>query len=81
MKISTENFLEAEPWTFDEFPFAYAGAKATYGFKSGKLYYEVKWVDSLPIKADFGEGETKHVLRVGWSDLNTGLQLGKIIIL
>jgi len=70
--------LEGEPIVFEEFPFAYAGAKSTVGFKGGKLMFEVKWVSSCEVKADFGDQEPKHVLRVGWSDINTDLQLGKV---
>jgi len=76
LKISKDNFLNAEPIISDEFPFAYGGAKATYGFTSGKICFEVKWVKSLDVRADFGDLESKHVLRVGWSDLLTDLQLG-----
>lgn len=76
LKISEDNYLEATPWNIEEFPFAYAGVKATYGFQSGKVYYEVTWEDSSEIKLDFGEEEKKYLLRVGWSDLSAGLQLG-----
>ncbi|CAG7835827.1 unnamed protein product [Allacma fusca] len=77
LNISEENFLEATPWNVEEFPFAYAGVKATHGFNQGKVYYEVKWEDSAEVKLDFGEEEKKYVLRVGWSDLSAGLQLGQ----
>jgi heterogeneous nuclear ribonucleoprotein U-like protein 1 len=80
LKISKDNFLEAEPIVSDEFPFAYGGAKATYGFTEGKIFFEVKYVKNLDVRADFGDLESKHVLRVGWSDLHTDLQLGEEII-
>lgn len=76
LKISKDTFLEAEPIISDDFPFAYGGAKATYGFSSGKVCYEVKFVKAMDVRADFGDLEHKHVLRVGWSDVLTGLQLG-----
>lgn len=50
--------------------------KATYGFSSGKVCYEVKWIKSCEVRSDFGDKETKHVFRVGWSDVNADLQLG-----
>ena len=77
LKISKENFLEAEPIISDEFPFAYGGAKATYGVSTGKVCFEVKFIKAMDVRADFGDLESKHILRVGWSDLLTGLQLGK----
>lgn len=63
----------------DEFPFAYGGAKGTYGFSSGKVFYEVKFVKAIDVRADFGDLEFKHILRAGWSDLLTDLQLGNFI--
>lgn len=78
LKISTENFLEAEPTVYEDFPFAYAGVKATYGFSNGKVCFEAKWVKSCEVLSDFGDKETKHVFRVGWSGLNADLQLGKV---
>ncbi|ODM88392.1 Heterogeneous nuclear ribonucleoprotein U-like protein 1 [Orchesella cincta] len=77
LKISTENFLEAEPTVYEDFPFAYAGVKATYGFTKGKVGFEAKWVKSCEVRSDFGDKETKHVFRVGWSDVNADLQLGE----
>jgi hypothetical protein len=80
LKISKENFLEAEPIVSDDFPFAYGGAKGTYGFSSGKVFYEVKFVKAIDVRADFGDLEFKHILRTGWSDLLTDLQLGMCIL-
>jgi len=40
------------------------------------VYYEVKYVKNMDVRADFGDLESKHVLRVGWSELSTDLQLG-----
>jgi hypothetical protein len=31
----------------------------------------------MDVRADFGDLEFKHIIRVGWSDLLTGLQLGQ----
>jgi hypothetical protein len=76
LKISKEGFLKAEPIIFDDFPWAYAAAKATHGFTAGKLAFEVKWLDNSEVKFDFGKVEVKHILRLGWSDVFTDLQLG-----
>jgi len=81
MGISKEDFLKATPVVYDEFPWAYAGVKATHGFANGKFAYEVKWVDNLNVRIDFGTVEQKHVLRVGWSELYADMQLGKELFL
>lgn len=78
--ISKENFLKATPIVFDEFPWAYSGVKATYGFKKGKLAFEVMWLDNIAVRTDFGEVEEKHVLRIGWTDLYADLQLGRFVL-
>ncbi|VDI10442.1 heterogeneous nuclear ribonucleoprotein U-like protein 1 [Mytilus galloprovincialis] len=60
------------------FNFCWAGARATHGAMSGKLYYEVQVVEHLP--TNFGENHQEtnpHVLRVGWSIDESSFQLGE----
>ena len=40
--IDKSNFLCASPLTDGGFAFMWAGARASYGFSSGKIFYEVK---------------------------------------
>lgn len=60
------------------FNFCWAGARATHGAVSGKLYYEVQIVEHMP--TDFGDDHQEtnpHVVRVGWSIDESSFQLGE----
>lgn len=60
------------------FNFCWAGARATHGATSGKLYYEVQVVEHLPTNFGDDHQETNpHVLRIGWSMDETSFQLGE----
>lgn len=58
----------------DNFCHMWAGTRASYGFTNGKVYYEVKITENCPIAQD---KEQLHMLRVGWSTLDTSMQLGE----
>merc|ERR1719186_1069103 len=66
--------MSAQPNNKDGWGYVYAGARATYGFNSGKIYFEVKFVDNLETKLD--KEDTLHDLRVGWSTNDATMQLG-----
>lgn len=78
LKIDKATFLKAEAIVFDEFPWAYCGAKATHGFNAGKLCFEVKWEGNLSGRNTVGKDDVQNMFRVGWSELQTELQLGKL---
>jgi len=55
--------------------YAYAGTRSTYGFNSGKVWYEVKFTEALDCSLE--KEENRHDLRVGWSTDDASLQLGE----
>lgn len=59
----------------DGFSHMWAGARASYGFLYGKVYYEAKIVEFCPIDAE--NKEHPHTLRIGWSTPYTSMQLGE----
>ena len=42
LTISKTDFVSAAPLTESGFAYMWAGARATYGFEKGKIYFEVK---------------------------------------
>lgn len=42
LTINKEDFVNAVPLYEQNFVYMWAGAKSTYGFNSGKIYYDVK---------------------------------------
>ncbi|KZC11819.1 Heterogeneous nuclear ribonucleoprotein U-like protein 1 [Dufourea novaeangliae] len=73
--IDKEGFFTATPMHNDGFSHMWAGARASYGFLRGKVYYEAKIVDLCP--ADRENEEYPHILRIGWSTPYTSMQLGE----
>ncbi|XP_066595276.1 heterogeneous nuclear ribonucleoprotein U-like isoform X2 [Prorops nasuta] len=73
--INKDGFLSATPMHNDGFCYIWAGARASYGFSSGKIYYEAKITENCSINVP--NQENAHVLRVGWSVAHTTLQLGE----
>ncbi|KAL9951445.1 hypothetical protein ACROYT_G044106 [Oculina patagonica] len=60
----------------DGFEYMWAGARATYGVRSGKVCFEVRVLEKLPVTMP--ETETNpHVVRVGWSVDRANLQVGE----
>merc|ERR1712051_1136112 len=53
--------------------YVWSGVKATHGFKSGAVWYEVKVLDELETKLE----PAVHELRLGWSTDDTDMQLGE----
>jgi len=74
LKIS-EDLTTAQPFTRDGWGYCYAGCRATHGVNAGKVWYEVKYIDTLDAKAD--KDAHTNDLRVGWSTNNTGMMLGE----
>merc|ERR1719319_389996 len=70
-----EDKISAQPEHKKGWGYAYAGARATYGFNSGKVWYEVKFTEALDCSLE-KEGN-RHDLRVGWSTDDSSLQLGE----
>ncbi|XP_034944568.1 heterogeneous nuclear ribonucleoprotein U-like protein 2 isoform X2 [Chelonus insularis] len=73
--IDKSKFLSATPMHNDGFGYVWAGARASYGFTSGKIYYEVKVTHQCNVTLQ--NEEYPHVLRAGWSTAFTSMQLGE----
>lgn len=54
----------------------WAGARASYGFTNGKVYYETKITRYCPVTTT-QDHEQSHMLRVGWSVPSGSMQLGE----
>lgn len=75
--ISKEDYLSAQPLTMQGFGYVWHGVRATYGFTHGRVFYEAKVEDYLPVPQLEEEEQHPHVLRVGWSVNDAGLTLGE----
>ncbi|XP_015605100.1 heterogeneous nuclear ribonucleoprotein U-like protein 2 isoform X2 [Cephus cinctus] len=75
LMINKDSFCSATPMHSDGFCYIWAGARASYGFTCGKVYYETKIIEHCPINLQ--DEENSHVLRVGWSVAQTSMQLGE----
>lgn len=73
--IRKEDFLSATAMHSDGFGYVWAGARATYGFRTGKVFYEVKITENCQITLQ--DEENPHLLRAGWSVIGTSMQLGE----
>ncbi len=82
LKIDKDTLCAAEPFFKDGWGHVWAGARATHGFTSGKVWYEVKLVEHLDAKVDGmgaagAEKSPLHEVRVGWSTDDSPLTLGE----
>jgi len=71
----TDDFMTGIPFSRDGWGYCYAAARATYGFNTGKVWYEVKYLDNMEIKVE--KDNTTFDLRVGWSTNCAPLMLGE----
>lgn len=74
LKIN-DDLMTAVPFVRDGWGYCYAGARATHGFKAGKVWFEVKYVDNMDAKVE--KETTTYDLRVGWSTDASTLMLGE----
>merc|ERR1711997_1210051 len=73
MRIDKNTMMIGEPFHKDGWGYVWSGAKATHGFNSGSVCYEVKLLDELETKVE----PAVHELRLGWSTDDTDMQLGE----
>jgi len=71
-----ENGLSGHNLTKNGFAYMWAGSRANKGAKGGKVGYEVKIVEVLPVELPETEAPINAV-RVGWSSENSSMQLGE----
>ncbi|PNF41629.1 hypothetical protein B7P43_G07638, partial [Cryptotermes secundus] len=74
--IDKESFASAAPMFDHGFGYIWAGARATYGFQKGKVFFEVRLIENCDV-SHLGDEPTPHVVRVGWSAGDTSMQLGE----
>lgn len=76
--VISHDLFSGKPLTEEGFCLMWAGARANYGVRSGKTFFEVKLVRELPVDdSDSDMGGATHVLRIGWSVDKAGLALGE----
>ncbi|KAG7209903.1 hypothetical protein KM043_011499 [Ampulex compressa] len=73
--IDKDNFSSATPMHNDDFCYIWAGARASHGFVSGKVYYEVKISEYCQVNMQ--DEQRPHLLRIGWSVPYSSMQLGE----
>ncbi|XP_078674996.1 uncharacterized protein LOC144912971 isoform X10 [Branchiostoma floridae x Branchiostoma belcheri] len=75
-KISRDG-LKGYPLNVEGFAFLWAGARATWGVKAGKVCFEVKITEDLDVKHLPTDEPDPVVSRVGWSIDYSSIQLGE----
>ncbi|CAF0841442.1 unnamed protein product [Adineta steineri] len=72
--------LSASNKSNDALCFLWAGIRATYGFKQGKICYEIRVTEIIDCPQMPESEKEKFGIRIGWSNLSSGLhalQLGE----
>merc|ERR1719244_327753 len=79
-----EEFMSAAPFIPGDktkifcWPYCYAGARATFGFSKGTVWFEVKYTETMEVKPnEVDKTPTIVDLRVGWSLNSSSLMLGE----
>ncbi|XP_051900215.1 heterogeneous nuclear ribonucleoprotein U-like protein 1 [Pristis pectinata] len=69
--------LSGYPLTIEGFAYLWSGARATYGVNKGRVCFEVKINEEIPVKHLPPTEPDPHVVRVGWSLDSCSTQLGE----
>jgi len=75
LRIRHDDFLSGMPLNKESWSWIYAGARATHGVTTGKVFFEVSYLETMRVWTD---KDGFHLdLRVGWSTNNANRQLGE----
>uniref|UniRef100_A0A8C9TLW2 Heteroous nuclear ribonucleoprotein U like 1 n=1 Tax=Scleropages formosus TaxID=113540 RepID=A0A8C9TLW2_SCLFO len=75
-KVSRDRY-SGYPLTIEGFAYLWAGARASYGVKSGRVCFEMKINEEISVKHLPSSEPDPHVVRVGWSLDSCSTQLGE----
>ncbi|XP_057684810.1 heterogeneous nuclear ribonucleoprotein U-like protein 1 isoform X1 [Corythoichthys intestinalis] len=75
-KVSRDRY-SGYPLTIEGFAYLWAGARATHGVKCGRVCYEMKINEEIPVKHLPSSEPNPHVVRIGWSINHSSTQLGE----
>ncbi|XP_061828345.1 heterogeneous nuclear ribonucleoprotein U-like protein 1 isoform X2 [Nerophis lumbriciformis] len=75
-KVSRDRY-SGYPLTIEGFAYLWAGARATHGVAGGRVCYEMKINEEIPVKHLPSSEPDPHVVRIGWSLNHSSTQLGE----
>ncbi|KAK5905250.1 hypothetical protein CesoFtcFv8_006731 [Champsocephalus esox] len=75
-KVSRDRY-SGYPLTIEGFAYLWAGARASHGITKGRVCYEMKINEEIPVKHLPSSEPDPHVVRIGWSLNHCSTQLGE----